>query len=126
VNPARPAAGLRLCALADIPDPGAKGFLFREGDWMFLGFVVRRYGLLRGFVDRCPHVGTPLAALPDRYLTREGDLIVCSTHGAMFRLDDGFCLAGPCEGRSLWPWPVVVEADEVRTAPASGLPEPEA
>jgi nitrite reductase/ring-hydroxylating ferredoxin subunit len=58
-----------------------------------------------------------LAALPDRYLTREGDLIVCSTHGAMFRPHDGLCLAGPCEGRSLWPWPVIVTGAEIRTAP---------
>ena len=116
MNPAQPAPGVRLCALADLPDPGAKGFFFRAGDQIFMGFVVRRNGVVRGFVDRCPHTGTPLAALPDRYLTREGDLIVCSTHGAMFRPRDGFCLAGPCEGRSLWPWPVTVSDDVVLTA----------
>jgi len=113
---------LRLCALADIPDPGGKGFLFREGDQIFLGFVVRRGGVVRGFVDRCPHTGTPLAAMPDRYLTREGDFIICSTHGAMFRPETGLCVAGPCEGRSLWPWPVIVAGDEVRTA--FGAPSP--
>ena len=63
MNAAEPAPGLRLCALADIPDPGGKGFLFREGDQIFLGFVVRRGGVVRGFVDRCPHTGTPLAAM---------------------------------------------------------------
>lgn len=117
MNPAQPAPDTRLCALADIADPGAKGFFFRAGDQIFLGFVVRRDGVVAGFIDRCPHTGTPLAALPDRYLTREGDLIVCSTHGAMFRPHDGLCLAGPCEGRSLWPWPVIVTGAEIRTAP---------
>jgi len=116
VNPAQPAPGVRLCALDDIPDPGAKGFFFRVGEQIFMGFVVRRGGGVRGFLDRCPHTGTPLAAMPDRYLTREGDLIVCSTHGAMFRPGDGLCLAGPCEGRSLGPWPVTVVGDEVRTS----------
>jgi len=116
VNPAQPAPGARLCALADIAEPGAKGFFFRAGEQIFMGFVVRRDGEVRGFVDRCPHTGTPLAAVADRYLTRAGDLIVCSTHGAMFRPGDGLCLAGPCEGRSLWPWPVTVVGDEVRTA----------
>ena len=40
-NPARPAAGLRLCAVADLADPGARGFRFRAGDRLFAGFVVR-------------------------------------------------------------------------------------
>jgi nitrite reductase/ring-hydroxylating ferredoxin subunit len=116
VNPAQPPPGTRLCALADIAEPGAKGFFFRAGDQIFMGFVVRRDGEVRGFIDRCPHTGTPLAAMPDRYLTREGDLIVCSTHGAMFRPKDGLCLAGPCEGRSLWPWAVVVAEEAIWTA----------
>ncbi len=115
-NPARPAAASRLCELADIADPGAKGFIFRHGDYLFLGFVVRRGGAIAGFVDRCPHAGNPLAAFGDRYLTREGDLILCAAHGALFRPTDGLCIGGPCAGRALTPWPVRVEGDEILTA----------
>ena len=107
-NPAQPGAGVRLCALADIKDPGAKGFVFRDGDYLFAGFVLRHGDRVTGWVDRCPHTGTPLAFLPDRYLTREGDLVLCATHGALFRPDDGLCVAGPCEGRRLWAWAVAV------------------
>jgi nitrite reductase/ring-hydroxylating ferredoxin subunit len=116
VNEARPAPGVRLCALADIPDPGAKGFVFREGDYLFAGFVVRKDGAVHGFVDRCPHTGTPLAAFPDRYFTRERDLLLCATHGALFRPADGRCVAGPCEGRSPGAWTVIVQGDDVVTA----------
>ncbi len=116
MNPAQPGAGARLCALADIADPGAKGFVFRHGEHLFAGFVVRRAGAVRGYVDRCPHTGTPLAVFPDRYFTRERDLLLCATHGALFRPEDGYCVAGPCEGRTLWPWPVVVEGETVVTA----------
>ena len=35
MNPAQPAPGTRLCALADLPDPGAEGFEFFEGDARF-------------------------------------------------------------------------------------------
>jgi nitrite reductase/ring-hydroxylating ferredoxin subunit len=108
VNPARPASGARLCALDEIADPGAKGFSFRQGEALFMGFVVRRDGEVFGYVDRCPHAGTPLALIGDRFLTREGDLILCSTHGALFRLGDGACVAGPCAGLRLAPWRVVV------------------
>lgn len=115
-NPAQPRAGARLCALADIADPGAKGFLFRSGEKLFLGFVVRRGATVEGYVDRCPHTGLPLAPLPDRYLTREGDLVICGSHGALFRIHDGLCIAGPCVGRALWPWPVRLEGDAVIAA----------
>ncbi len=116
-NPARPPEGTALCLLAEIPDPGAKGFDFRVGEAIFAGFVVRKAGLVLGYVDSCPHAGWPLAPLPDRYLTREADRIFCGGHGALFRIEDGLCTVGPCEGDRLEPWPVAVGADGVvRTA----------
>lgn len=114
-NPARPSAGLRLCALSEIADPGGKGFRFREGERVFAGFVIREGGEARGFVDSCPHAGWPLATFDDRYLTRDARHILCSGHGALFRLD-GHCVAGPCAGDSLHGWPVEVRGGEVFTA----------
>ncbi|MDR3507698.1 MAG: Rieske (2Fe-2S) protein [Caulobacteraceae bacterium] len=108
MNLARPAPGTRLCALDEVADPGARGFSFRQGDRLFAGFVVRSAGRVLGYIDRCPHAGLPLAMVPDRFLTREGDLILCSAHGALFRIADGQCLAGPCVGKALTPWPVTV------------------
>lgn len=116
-NPARPAAGTELCRLDEITEPGAKGFDFRQGEAIFGGFVVRKGGLVLGYVDSCPHAGWPLAPVPDRYLTRDADRIFCGGHGALFRVEDGFCTAGPCAGDSLKTWPVEVGADGViRTA----------
>jgi nitrite reductase/ring-hydroxylating ferredoxin subunit len=115
-NPAWPAPGTQLCALADLGNPGAKGFVFRAGEALFLGFVVRLGEEVYGYVDRCPHVGLPLAPLPDRYLTREGDLILCGSHGALFRIGSGQCVAGPCAGQSLVPWPVRVAEGAILTA----------
>lgn len=116
----RPPPGLRLCALDDLPDPGARGFRFAaqgptgEGR-PFRGLVVRRGGEVTGFVDSCPHVGAPLSDDPDRYLTRRGDLLVCFNHGALFRPADGMCVAGPCVGRALRPWAVSVEEGSLVT-----------
>jgi nitrite reductase/ring-hydroxylating ferredoxin subunit len=114
-NPARPAPGVRLCALSDIADPGGKSFRFREGSRMFAGFVVREGEAARGFVDSCPHAGWPLAPLDDRYLTRDGRHILCAGHGALFRLT-GECVSGPCAGERLAPWPVAVRDGAVWTA----------
>ena len=114
-NPARPPAGVRLCALGEIADPGGKGFRFRDGSRLFAGFVIREGERATGYVDSCPHAGWPLAALDDRYLTRDKAHILCAGHGALFRLD-GLCVSGPCEGDRLHPWPVEVRDGEVWTA----------
>jgi nitrite reductase/ring-hydroxylating ferredoxin subunit len=116
MNPALPAAGTRLCGLDEIADPGARGFVFRDGEALFLGFVVRLGLAVHGYVDHCPHAGMPLALLPNRYLTREGDLILCSSHGALFRPDTGLCVGGPCAGKALPAWPVVLDGGAVFTA----------
>jgi nitrite reductase/ring-hydroxylating ferredoxin subunit len=113
---AQPPPGLALCELAALDDPGAQGFVFEANGATFRGFVVRRGASVAGYVDSCPHIGAPLALTPTVYLTRAGDHIVCATHGALFRPDDGKCVAGPCAGRSLRPWPVAVQDGWVRTA----------
>ena len=113
-NAARPPPGARLCALTELADPGGKSFRSREGSRMFAGFVIRQGETVAGFVDSCPHAGWPLAQLDDRYLTRDARHILCAGHGALFRLD-GHCVAGPCAGEDLTPWPVEVRDGEVWT-----------
>lgn len=115
-NPARPPPGRDLCALAELADPGARGFRFREGEKLFAGFVVRVGGEVRGWVDSCPHAGWPLAAFDDRFLTRDGRHVLCSGHGALFGPLDGACVAGPCAGQRLSAWPLVLRDGRVLTA----------
>jgi nitrite reductase/ring-hydroxylating ferredoxin subunit len=115
-NQARPKPGTVLCALAALTDPGAKGFMFRKRDYLFLGFVTRAGGSVAGWVDHCPHAGMPLALVPDRYLTRAGDLILCAAHGALFRPEDGVCIGGPCAGKALTVWPVKIDGHRIVTA----------
>ena len=120
MNPAQPRTGTVLCRLDDLDDPGAKGFRFQEGDLQFAGFVVRRGEAVFGYIDSCPHAGWPLA-VADRYLTRDKALILCSGHGALFGIEDGACVVGPCVGARLLGWPVHVRGDEV----VAGGPMPE-
>ncbi|WP_421740002.1 Rieske (2Fe-2S) protein [Caulobacter sp.] len=115
-NPARPAPGTLLCALDEIASPGAKGFRFREDQALFAGFVVRRGEALFGYVDSCPHAGWPLAGFAGRFLTRENDLILCGGHAALFRIEDGVCVAGPCPGQTLMSWPVRAVGKDIVTA----------
>ncbi|HEX9460966.1 MAG TPA: Rieske (2Fe-2S) protein [Alphaproteobacteria bacterium] len=104
----------RLCRLEDLADPGAKGFSLRDDRAKVEIFVVRSQGEVRGYVNSCPHIGTPLDFLPDRFLTRDRTEILCSTHGARFEIATGLCLAGPCKGRALTGVPLAVDAGWVR------------
>ena len=63
---------------------------------------------ITAFVNYCPHAGHPLNFRPNRFLTPDRNLILCSSHGALFARDNGLCIAGPCAGQSLTPVPVEV------------------
>jgi nitrite reductase/ring-hydroxylating ferredoxin subunit len=101
--------------VADLADPGSKGFRFRQGSRLFAGFVVREGERVSGWVDQCPHGGWPMGAFDDRYLTRDAGHILCAGHGGLFTLD-GEGATNPCLGLRLTPWPVSVRDGEVFTA----------
>ena len=106
-----------LCRLADLPDPGSRGF---EVDGIE-GFLVRRDRIVRGYRDRCPHTGVPLAWSLDLYLDCDGEFIQCALHGALFLIDSGECVYGPCVGQALEPLPIRVEDGVVLLERAAGV-----
>lgn len=108
--------GVRLAALDDIADGAARNFVLQMKAGRFHGFVVRKGDHVFGYRDRCPHMGMPLAQELDRYLTSGSELIVCSWHGALFDIESGYCVGGPCAGARLTPWPVVVADGDIVTA----------
>lgn len=109
-------AGINLGPLDLIADGAARNYVLQIGDKRFHGFVVRRGEAVFGYADRCPHQGLPLAQELDRYLTPDGDLIMCSWHGAVFSVEEGACVGGPCLGARLTSWPVEVREGRVVTA----------
>lgn len=109
-------AGVRLIALAEIADGAARGFVLQLRAGRFHGFVVRRGETVSGYIDACPHMGLPLAKALDDYLTPDARRIACGWHGAVFAVEDGRCLGGPCVGAALTPWPVAVVDGAVTTA----------
>jgi naringenin degradation protein FdeD len=104
-----PPAGTHLCSLQDLATPDAKGFTFGEGLERFDMFVVRTKNGCTAYVNACPHAFTPLETFTDKFLTRKKDQILCTTHGALFNLEDGFCTSGPCAGKSLVTIPIHIK-----------------
>jgi nitrite reductase/ring-hydroxylating ferredoxin subunit len=105
-----------VCALKDLEPHGARAFTIGAGAWPLRGFVVRAGSEVYGYLNRCPHAGHPLNLLPQRFLTPDGALILCSSHGALFDKRSGFCLAGPCAGRELTPIALQMQGNYVLLA----------
>lgn len=91
----------RVGRLEDIDDPGCREFSVGEGDWPFAGFVVRQGESVYAYQNYCVHLGHPLNWAEDSFLTPKKDAIICASHGAVFEIDSGLCVAGPCTGKSL-------------------------
>ena len=98
-----------LCRAEDVAEGAGRGFRLGEGTAQIAVFVIRWRGTLHAYVNSCPHIGTPLDWMPDRFFDRSGELLLCGTHGALFRPDDGVCVRGPCFGKRLQQAPVRVE-----------------
>lgn len=102
-----------LCSLAELEPTGSLGFAVGEGAWPLRGFIVKASRGIAAYVNYCPHAGHPLNMRPNRFLTPDGSLILCGSHGALFARDDGLCIAGPCQGQKLTPIPVEIVSGHV-------------
>jgi nitrite reductase/ring-hydroxylating ferredoxin subunit len=66
------------------------------------GYVlVRRAGRVYAYKNRCPHTGVNLEWLPNQFFDSSGHYLQCSVHGAIFDVENGQCLRGPCAGDAL-------------------------
>lgn len=72
---------------------------FSVDDLLLLG--VRRQGQVYLYRNNCPHRGIPLNSLKETFLDDSASLIYCTHHGALFLIETGECVAGPCEGEQL-------------------------
>jgi nitrite reductase/ring-hydroxylating ferredoxin subunit len=109
-----------VCRLSELA-AGARGFTIGAGSWPMRLLVVRVPDAVHGYLNRCPHAGHPLDLLPQRFLTADGSLILCSSHGALFEKSTGYCVAGPCAGRSLTPVALEVKCGLVLLAASVDL-----
>ncbi|TBW49674.1 Rieske (2Fe-2S) protein [Marinobacter halodurans] len=69
-------------------------------------FVIRHRGQVYAYRNACPHLGIALNWLPDQFMDPDRCFIQCANHNALFTVDDGHCITGPCAGDTLTPLPV--------------------
>ncbi|MCS4533488.1 Rieske (2Fe-2S) protein [Neisseria montereyensis] len=57
----------------------------------------------------CPHYSIQLDNAKGRFFTYQNRYIMCAHHSAMFEIETGLCVDGPCKNHSLVPENVVQE-----------------
>lgn len=99
----------------DIEDGDSNGFIALGKALL----AVRKGHIVHVYENSCPHIGAPLDFVPGQFLNVEKTHIQCSTHGALFDINSGLCVQGPCKGDHLKPLKsvvidgaVIVEANE--------------
>ncbi|EXF43532.1 Rieske family iron-sulfur cluster-binding protein [Pseudomonas sp. BAY1663] len=100
---------IRLCATSELGEGQSRGFSLADLKLI----AVRREGRVYLYRNRCPHRGVPLEWQADRFLDESGSMLQCATHGALFLIESGECVVGPCAGQFLQPLPGIEQDDSI-------------
>ena len=100
---------ISLVSVSELKEGKSKGIEY-ENKYIF---AVRKDNLFHVYWNICPHLHTPLEWQEDQFLDNDGGLIRCATHGALFNIDSGKCLVGPCKGKNLRKIPFVVQNETI-------------
>jgi nitrite reductase/ring-hydroxylating ferredoxin subunit len=84
-----------LCRVEDIPDFGATAVQVDSATGGFEVVLMRQGEHVFAYHNECPHAGRRLDYAPGKFLVKDGR-IICAAHGAVFAVNSGACLGGPC------------------------------
>ena len=104
-----------LARIEDIPEQGSKAFTVND----MSVFAVKQQGKIYLYRNQCPHIGVPLEWVEDQFLDPSKSMIQCANHGALFVIENGECVAGPCAGKALTPVAFDLVNGEIQISAAS-------
>ena len=91
----------KIFSIDEINDPGSKGLnIDLNGESLEL-FIVKKNSQITVYENSCPHTQGPLDWTPDQFLDLDNNYIQCANHGALFEINNGLCIYGPCKNQSL-------------------------
>ncbi|WP_455209761.1 Rieske (2Fe-2S) protein [Kaarinaea lacus] len=102
-----------LANTGDIAEDSAKAFELSQFEPPMELFVVHQQQRFFAYLNRCPHTGVNLNWWPDQFFDVEHEYIQCATHGALFKVENGYCVRGPCAGASLQPMSIVIQDNTI-------------
>ncbi len=90
-----------LCSLDEIEDNDAKGMVARIDGKQRNILIARKGDKAFAYLNWCPHNQVLIDQIPGKFFDADHQHLQCSKHGAKFRVEDGHCFEGPCEGDGL-------------------------
>lgn len=102
---------IRLCRTDEIQNLRSKQFTLEHAEPPLEIFVTRKNDLFYAYVNHCPHTGVNLNWREDQFLDIEQQFFQCALHGALFQVENGYCLRGPCVGESLQTVDITIKDD---------------
>lgn len=107
-----------ICGKHDIPSRRAVAFELEEigpdGGARPLSVVIARWGAhVFAYRNVCPHHNSRLDWERGQFLDSSGARLMCGKHGALFDLQTGACIEGPCFGQGLQPIEAAILDDDI-------------
>lgn len=95
--------GLFAICSSDALVVGGRGVRFAVADEkdIWPAFAVRHSRGIVAYINRCAHLALELDWDPGYFFDHEGYHLICATHGALYAVDTGRCVDGPCNGLGL-------------------------
>ena len=97
----------------------AKSFSAKIKGKIFKGFIVLKEGKFYAYQNLCRHLPVTLDLDDDDFFTHDKRHLQCQMHGAMYEVETGLCIAGPCLGARL----LGLQLEEEETRLVIRLPE---
>lgn len=100
--------GSAICLVEELSNHQAKRFQIRCSDIPpFIGmnaepedylpaFVLRKEEQIVAYLNRCAHLPMEMDWNPGQFFDENFSHIVCSTHYALYEINTGICIQGPC------------------------------
>ncbi len=98
-----------ICHLNDLIENKARGFEVNK----LKIILIKRSNQVYAYKNQCPHLGINLEWEADQFMDFEDYFLQCSSHSALFQVEDGLCVSGPCIGKALIALAIDIKNDEI-------------
>ncbi len=82
-------------------------FNLRRQDRVTEAFAFKKGGAYYAYLNLCRHWSVGLDYDDNEFLSRDGELLICKNHGAIYDPVTGACMGGPGGGAALYKVPLV-------------------
>ncbi len=94
-------------------DPSTIDFQVKINGQIIKGFVVRKGQHYFAYQNLCKHLPVTLDLNDNSFFNHDKTLLQCQMHGAIYEIETGLCVGGPCEGAKLRPLPFIENSDRL-------------